>query len=273
MRTCHRAVGPVWVRLVGPLHVRRRDQPLAAPAVGNRKARTVLALLAVRYGSWVDLASFVDALWAGGWPRDPGANVATLVSRLRAALGSDVIVGGRGSYRLGERVGTDLDDARALVARATAALAHGTPQDAGPAARHALALLGAGPVLADLPDAGWAAPARTSHAVLLRQARLATVTAALQAGDLTAARLGAVAATAADPFDEAAFRVLMRTYVASGEPVKALLAYQDLRVTLARELGVDPAPDTTRLHVAILRGRTEQVAEPFAVPELAGARQ
>jgi DNA-binding SARP family transcriptional activator len=47
--------------------------------------------------------------------------------------------------------------------------------------------------------------------------------------------------------------MLMRAHRAADEPVRALLAYQSLRVNLARELGIDPAPATRDLHLAILR--------------------
>ena len=235
--------GRLRLRLIGPFRIDRRGGARDAQGVGSRQARTVLALLAVRPG-WVDLDPLAAAVWPGGPPRAPAANLATLVSRLRATLGREAVAGERGCYRLGARVGTDLDDAEALVAVA--------PADPT-AARRALNLLGEGPVLADWPDAKWAVPARARQAELLRQARTATITAAIRAGDVWVARRTAETAVAADPLDEAAFRLLMRSYLAAGEPARALRAYQRLRTTLTRELGVDPAPETARLHVAILR--------------------
>jgi DNA-binding SARP family transcriptional activator len=244
----------VWLRLVGPLEVCREGHRLAGAAVGNRKARTVLALLAVRRGSLVTVQTVVDTLWNGRSPRDPAANVATLVSRLRASLGAEVVLGGRGGYRLGDAVGSDLHDAARFVAAARAGLAGGTPQAALSSARRALALLDGGPLLADCPDAGWSLPARAHHAAVLRQARLVTAAAALRTGDVPVARDAAEAAAAADPLDESAVRALMRAYVASAEPAKALVAYGELRTTLADELGIDPTTATAQLYVAILRG-------------------
>jgi DNA-binding SARP family transcriptional activator len=221
--------------------------------VGNRKARKLLALLAVRRGSLVEVTTVVDALWSEGWPRDPAANVATMVSRLRASLGAEVVVGGRSGYRLGDAVGTDLHDSARLVATARAGLAGGTPEVALSSARQAVALLDDGPLLADFPDAHWSMPSRAHHTALLRQARLAMAAAALRTGDVSAALDAAAAAAAADPLDESAVRALMRAYVASGEPAKALIAYGELRTTLADELGIDPTAATAQLHVAILR--------------------
>jgi DNA-binding SARP family transcriptional activator len=74
----------------------------------------------------------------------------------------------------------------------------------------------------------------------------------LRTGDVGTARLAAEAAVAADPIDEAAYRALMLAYDAGGEPIRAVAAYRQLRVTLASELGVHPTPPTSDLHVAIL---------------------
>ena len=46
----------------------------------------------------------------------------------------------------------------------------------------------------------------------------------------------------------------MRAHTIAGEPAAALTAYEQLRTTLADELGTDPAPETQSLHLAILRG-------------------
>jgi DNA-binding SARP family transcriptional activator len=56
------------------------------------------------------------AVWRDTPPQRPADNVATLVSRLRSALGPDAIVGGRAGYRLGERLRIDLHEAAAMLA-------------------------------------------------------------------------------------------------------------------------------------------------------------
>ena len=58
----------------------------------------------------------------------------------------------------------------------------------------------------------------------------------------------------ADPYDEAALRLVMRAQAAAGRPASALAAYARFRQRLAEDLGVDPAPETTALHTALLRG-------------------
>jgi len=244
----------IRLRLVGGLAVSRSGQALPAKEVGSRKARLLLALLAVDRGRLVTVDRIVDVLWGDRVPRRPAENVATLVSRLRGVLGRPAVLGGRAGYRLGELVRVDLSDAAELVAEAEARLAGGEPASALAAARPAVEMLAGGEVLADEPDAPWAEPARATHGMLLRRARHTAAEAALRIGDSQAARAAAETAAAADPMDEVAHRTLMRAHVAAGEPARALAVYERLRVTLAGELGVDPASPTRELHLAILRG-------------------
>jgi len=252
----NRATSPPTTKLtlcvVGEFAVYRAGRALPAAEVGSRKARTVLALAAVHYG-YVPVDSIITALWGDAPPRHPGANIATLVSRLRSALGPDAIGGGRTGYRLGDHVRVDLIDATYLVSRAEARIAAGQAAAALTTATQAMALLDNGAVLAERPDAPWAEPARALHGQLLRRARHAVAESALRVDDIRTAQATAEAAVAADPLDEAACRMVMRAHHAAGEPARALLAYQRLRTTLTRELGVDPAASTRDLHLAVLR--------------------
>jgi DNA-binding SARP family transcriptional activator len=243
----------VAVRVVGGFAVHRAGQVLPAAEVGSRKARTLLGLLAV-HRDFVPADRITAAVWGGAPPRAPAANMATLVSRLRTVLGRSAITGGPAGYRLGDQVCVDLFQAADLTAAAEQHIVIQEADLAFTAARRATDLLDRGGVLADHRDSWWAEEARALHGRLLRRARQATAEAALRIGDVRAARVAAEAATAADELDEAAFRTLMRVYHAAEEPARALVAYQRLRVTLATELGIDPAPATRDLHTAILQG-------------------
>ena len=98
---------------------------------------------------------------------------------------------------------------------------------------------------------------------LARRSRLVAATALLEAGDWMAAADAASAALEQDPYEEAALRVLLRAYVLGGRVAAALAAYANARERLADELGTDPAPETTRLYGAILRG---ELAAPAPLP-------
>jgi DNA-binding SARP family transcriptional activator len=244
----------VTIEVIGPLTVHRGGVTSSGSALGSRKARSLLALLAVDPRRLIRTDRIVDALWADRpIPQRPAQGVATVVSRLRARLGSATIVGGVAGYRLGDHVRVDLSNAATLVTKAEAA------SGAHPAlasARQALDVLDRAEALEEWPEAKWADPARIRQVDLVRRARHVAAESALLLGDLRTAQDMAATAIAADRFDERACRLLMRACAGSGEPARALLAYEVLRTTLAVELGADPAAQTTELHVAILSGRT-----------------
>ena len=243
----------VRIGVVGPVEVWVDGRVLQAKDVGSRKARTLLALLAVERPRPVSVDHVVDAVWPEAPPRRPVPDVATLVSRLRMTLGRDAVLGARTAYRLGEDVRVDLSDAQDLVADAESRMA-ADPSRALEAARRAVRALDRGGVLLDQPLADWAEPARALQGVLLRRAHHVAAAAALRAGEPRVAQDLAEAALRTDPYDEASCRLAMRAHHAAGEPALALAAFVRLRAILADDLGVDPSAETRQLHVAILRG-------------------
>ncbi|MGH3197305.1 MAG: ATP-binding protein [Streptosporangiaceae bacterium] len=251
----------VELRLAGTFRVVRDGTELTDGEIGSRKSRTLLKLLAVERPSLVPVDRILDVLWPDERPAAPEQNVATLVSRLRAVLGADLIQGGRTGYRLAASPGivVDLDTAARLCDQAEGKLATAAAV-ALAAAERAHELLSAGTAIGDEPYADWADPAREQVRELLRRVRLAGAEAALATGDPRLAAGYADAAMAADPLDEAAHRWFMSASVAAGEQAKALAAYEALRRRLGRELGADPAPQTRELHLAILREQEDGLA-------------
>src|SRR5205085_1839583 len=100
----------------------------------------------------------------------------------------------------------------------------------------------------------WAEPLRAAADVLVNRLRRLAGEAALAVGDPEAALGPLHDVLAHDPYDEAALRLLMRAEVAAGRPAGALNAYDSARTRLAEQLGVEPAPETRVLHLALLRG-------------------
>ncbi|SNT59604.1 transcriptional activator domain-containing protein [Asanoa hainanensis] len=253
-------MGTTGIRLIGPFAVVRGGRALSDAQVGSRKARTLLALLAAERRI-VTVDRIVAVLWPGRPPQRPADNVATLVSRVRAALGQDLVEGGRGGYRLADQVTVDLHDAARLVADAVHRLAS-DPAAALDAAARAEEILAAAPALTGEPAADWAAAVRGDQAGHLRRARQTVAAAALAAGQPARARDAADAALRTDTFDEDAARALIRAHDALGEPARALAVYERLRAVLADELGVDPSPATRDVHVAVLRGTSVSPERP-----------
>jgi DNA-binding SARP family transcriptional activator len=238
---------------MGGLAVGHGGQRWDGPEVGSRQARILLALLAVESGRLVSVERVVETLWPAEPPRRPVANVATLVSRLRATFDAHLIVGGSHGYRVGNRVGSDLNASQDLIASADAHLAAHDFFSAREASDQALDLL-RDEVLPEMRDETWILAVRARRLSLLQRARHASARAALHAGDPWAAVATAETAIAAEPYDETACRTVMHAYEAVGESARALLAYDRLRRTLVRDLGVDPAPTTRAAYLAILRG-------------------
>jgi hypothetical protein len=87
------------VRVLGVLGVAVDGREVAPNELASRKGRTLLKLLLARRGAVVPAEVLVEALWGGRPPADPDANLATLVSRLRAVLGPDAIAGDRQGWR------------------------------------------------------------------------------------------------------------------------------------------------------------------------------
>jgi DNA-binding SARP family transcriptional activator len=245
--------------VIGEFAILHGNTSLSRAGIGSRKARMLLALLAVDRGTH-PAERIADALWSTAAPQKPEHNVATMVSRLRRVLGGDSIVGDRAGYRLGDSFRVDLHDAAVLTDYVAAVLADGEPAQAMLAARRALHILERGRVLDGEPEWFWAEPARVVHGTLLRRARRYLADAALRLGDIHAAQTTAENALLADGLDEAACRLLMRAYHAAGEPGRAIGVFDRLRGLLDDELGVYPAAETSELYVTILRAEGSAAA-------------
>jgi DNA-binding SARP family transcriptional activator len=250
------------IQLIGQFQVLRGPgtTPLRLPA---GKATTVARLLVVRRGSFVSVDTIVETLWEDEPPPGAAQNVASLVSRLRRALGPDAISGGRAGYRFeAARTVVDVEVAQRLVAEAEAQLRSGRPALAASAATQARAILERGGFLEDEPYALWAEEGRREAERLVRQARWAAWSAALALGDHAGALDVATRALETNSLDEEAHRARMEALYRRGNAAAALAAYEQLRSSLVDELGVDPSPQSEALYLAILRA--EPLAEPSA---------
>ncbi len=250
----------VLVRLCGALSATRGEVEVAIP---GRKARLLLARLAAASGA-VEAADLVDDLWSDRPPSRPTDNVATLVSRLRTALGTDVVTGDRRGYRIGgpPAVRIDTAEARALLAQGGRHLRAREPALALAAAERGVALLAGGRALVGEPDADWVDALRAETVELLRSLRHLVAEAGSAAGEHATGVAAARAAADADLLDERAHRLLMAAHHAAGEQDRALATYTRLRAALADQLGVEPDEHTRALHLAILRHTPAREAAP-----------
>jgi DNA-binding SARP family transcriptional activator/tetratricopeptide (TPR) repeat protein len=228
-------------------------------ALGSRKARLALQLLAMAEGQAVPADVLIDALWGTAPPARPEDQVAVLMSRLRSVLGRDRIEHRDRGYLL-HCDWLDATELAGLTREMESRRQAGHMMGAVAAARVALSLIrGEGPQ--PLPGE-WAQLRHAEFERLVSRARLVAATALLEAGDWMAAADAASAAAERDPYDEVALRILLRAYVMGGRMAGALALYATARQRMADELGTDPSPETTALYTAILRGELAVPARP-----------
>ena len=245
------------VRLLGEFTV----DGMESSALGSRKARLALHLLALAEGQPVSADVLADALWASSPPARPDDQLAVLMSRLRAVLGRDRIEHQGTGYVL-HADWADATELRHLTDEIDRRRAAGNVLGAAAAARVALSLVRTGG-LVPLPGE-WAQLRQTALDRLAARASLTGAAVLLEAGDWMAAADAAAAAIERDPYDEAALRIVLRARAMAGQPSAALAAYASMQARLADELGTDPSPETSELHTAILRGELSRAAQPAA---------
>jgi DNA-binding SARP family transcriptional activator/tetratricopeptide (TPR) repeat protein len=228
-------------------------------ALGSRKARLALQVLAMAEGQAVPADVLVDALWETAPPARPEDQVAVLMSRLRSVLGRDRIEHRDRGYLL-HCDWLDATELAGLTREMESRRQAGQVVGAVAAARVALSLIrGEGPQ--QVPGE-WAQLRRAELQRLVSRARLVAAAVLLEAGDWVAAADAASAAVERDPYDEAALRILLRAYVMGGRMAGALAIYAGARQRMADELGTDPSPETVALYTAILRGELAVPARP-----------
>jgi WD40 repeat protein/DNA-binding SARP family transcriptional activator/DNA-binding XRE family transcriptional regulator len=245
------------LNVLGPVEAWRDG---ARAGLGEPRQRAVLGMLALNPDFPVHRETLIDALW----PDDPPATAAhllqTYVSRLRRVLDpgrpprdpQGLLVSAGTSYRLHVTADQlDLLAFRQLAADARAAAAAGEPGAACGAYEQALRLWRGEPA-ADV-DALRGHPA----AVQLSQTRAAAVLEYAELADQTGRVdrvLGHLAElTAREPLNEKACARLMLTLAALGQQAAALHAYEQLRLRLDEQLGVQPGPELARAHLRVLR--------------------
>ncbi|HVV19959.1 MAG TPA: BTAD domain-containing putative transcriptional regulator, partial [Pseudonocardiaceae bacterium] len=235
------------IGMLGPFEVRTADGGIAD--VPGARLRALLTALALEPGRVVPKATLVDWIWGEQPPSDAANALQRLVSRLRKVLPDGSVDGGPDGYRL--RVEPDAVDAvrfERLVGRAR-------DDDDPRRLREALALWRG----AAMQDVGLQESAAFDAAVTrLEGLRLTALEDRFDAevGLCHGAELitELTDLVAAHPVRERLVAALMRALVATGRDTDALLVYQRTREILADTLGVDPSPELSAVHVALLRG-------------------
>ncbi|WP_406037042.1 winged helix-turn-helix domain-containing protein [Micromonospora sp. NBC_00898] len=240
------------IGMLGSFEVRTDDG--AFTDVPGARLRGLLIALALEPGRVIPKATLVDWIWGEHPPADATNALHRLVSRLRKALPEGSVEGQTDGYRLtvepdavdavrferlitAGQLGNDDDPRRVRLLREAVALWRGAAmQDVG------------------LPHSA------SFDAAVTRLERLRLT--ALEDRFDAEIRLGhgpelvteLTDLVAAHPLRERLVAALIRALVAAGRDTEALLVYERTREALADALGVDPSPELSALHVALLRG-------------------
>jgi DNA-binding SARP family transcriptional activator len=219
----------------------------------SRQARLVIAYLVLCRPQPVSREALIDALWDGAPPPSASAALTVVISKLRAAVGADVVHGrGQLSAVLPEPAAVDVEQALAALHTAESAVASGNWRRAWFAAltahfvtRRTL-----------LPDASgrWVENWRRRLSDAGVRALESYATACLQLGgaELPAAERAARELVAAAPLRETGHLLLMRSLASRDNVAEALVAYERLRILLRDELGILPSAAVQDYHLELL---------------------
>ncbi|HEX4831609.1 MAG TPA: BTAD domain-containing putative transcriptional regulator [Trebonia sp.] len=241
--------------ILGEVGVRGDAGAVSGHALGGRRARLVLGALALE-GRHVPADRLAAMLWGDDLPPTWQAALRGVVRGLRAACaaagggGQQLIVTAPAGYRLADGVVVDVERAAQEARRAAALLAEGRLQAAADLADPVSRL--SGDWLLPGEDGAWLGPHRRAVDATALRAALLVVQACSGLGDHHRAVETARRAATRHPLDESAHRSLITALGRSGDRAGAIAAYEQCRVSLAEQLGVDPSAETVDAYLAAL---------------------
>jgi DNA-binding SARP family transcriptional activator len=222
----------------------------------------MLGALLLQVNEPVSPDRLVDAVWGESPPPTAGHAVSVYVSKLRKALGEEVIGRTPTGYVLRVAPGQlDLDEFEKKCREARERLGLGETARACELLDEALALW-RGPALADLELESFA----QASIARLEELRLAAITTRSEA-KLALGRAGEVipeleAVTAQHPYDERLCGLLMLALYRAGRQADALAAFQAMRTRLSEELGLEPSVSLLELERKVLARDSSLELEP-----------
>jgi DNA-binding SARP family transcriptional activator/tetratricopeptide (TPR) repeat protein len=242
-------------------------------ALGGARAERILATLLLEANRMVQVPRLVEAAWDEQPPPTAAHQVRKIVADLRRRLpgGTGMIVTDGSGYRIAlaeDQLDVTVFEIR--LRRAREADAAQLPTNAVTQLQAALQLW-RGPALA-----GMDSPVLNAAAVVLQEARLTAVERLM---DLRLA-LGEAREVVAElrslrgehPLRETVCGQLMLALYRSGRQAEALGVYEETRLLLAEELGIDPGPELAKLHEGILRNEPELAAPPASAQPAAAVQ-
>ena len=247
----------IEIRLLGRLYVRRANgEVVDAQEWNTAKATDLLRLLALDAGSTVNAIGLIEKLWPGVPEEKAMSSLRTAASHIRKVIGSNCIERHLGGLVLRD-CWVDVAAFRGLATDAATSMRSRDFVRVVTIAREAESLYAAD-FRAHDDDSFWASEARdglkTSRQALIADAGEAAAHLHWWRDAIDFSRLAIVD----DPCFERPHRTLMRAHAGLGETELALRAFEHCRRSLSDELGADPSPQTSDLHIRILSGAADE---------------
>jgi DNA-binding SARP family transcriptional activator len=217
------------------------------------------AYLALERAHPVTHGELAEVLWREELPPAWEAALSAIVSKLRSLVAKSGLAGAismtssRGAYELSlpADAWVDVEAAADAIHEAESALRAGNPREAyGPSAvaQH----IARRPFLPGEQGAWIEARRDRLRDILLRALEVRSEI-YLWNGEHALALQSAKELTTLEPFREAGHRLVMRAHAAMGNAAEGLRAYEHCRRMIARELGVDPSPQTKAAYETLLQ--------------------
>ncbi len=240
------------IQLCGRLSV-ELDGVELVQSLRGKQVPLLLAYLVLNRDRPVGREELIGALWPETAPRSQDAAMRTLLSRLRSALGRDIVAGrDELGLALPEPAWVDVEAAASEVWRAQRALDSGDARAAWALAQVPLNIASRG--LLPGTQASWLEPRRQELADMRLQALEVIGRAGLNLGGT---QLGSVERAArtlieSEPYRESGYVLLMAALEAQGNAAEGLRVFEQLRALLRDELGIAPSPEAIQAHERLL---------------------
>lgn len=246
------SAAPIRIQLCGRF-VLELDGRRAEAALPSRQGRLLFAYLALNRDRAATRDELVEALWPYATPAAAPSALTVLVSKLRAALGTQLLCG-RSDLRLNLPPDTriDVEDALAAVHEAQSAVALGDWKRAwGPALR---AQFIARRRLLPEHDTPWLDHWRQRLDDVHDNALEVYATSCLGIGgtELPGAERAARGLLDHSPLRETGYALLMDALAARGNVAEAMRVYDRARTILDQELGITPGRAIQQAHARLL---------------------
>ena len=237
----------------------------------GKQVPLLLAYLVLNRDRLVGREELIGALWPDTAPRSQDAAMRTLLSRLRSALGADVLSGrDELGLELPEPAWVDVEAAATEVGRAQQALEDNDARAAWALAQVPLNIASRG--LLPGTQATWLEPRRRDLADIRLQALEIIGRAGLSLGGT---QLGSVERAArtlieTEPYRESGYVLLMSALEAQGNVAEGLRVFERLRSLLRDELGTVPTPEAMQAHERLLNPPAARPSSPVSAGAAGG---